>query len=506
MTDVDFTCTFAGPDYHDAVRAIGNGTYDIGIGDFSVSYSRTQIVDFTSYTAVDSYTLADFLTTDTSFKVDKLLRWKAPFSWSVWIATVGCLLVLSATVWLYTLLPTTAAGDERLVVAEGDIKTNKNPNSRTRNLLESSWVAVFQPFGGPTTIKKGRWVTVVGSFTFWIVIALYSAQLTAYISVDSQRTSVVSGVEYIKEHNLKVAIQHGSITDELAARLGIRNLESFQNFTAMFSAVISGSVDLAITATGTLRAASFGPPYCTVNTIATVWKHPWAFPVSKNISNKANGRDLLHVINEAMLQLREQGLPELLTEKFVLQDSQCPPVVQGVEGARFSTWGGVLMMLVLLLLVTLLRITFRWFWFRKRKSYWEQSNISSRNNRTTTTTDKQRTKNNTHPPPDEQMDGGEGKVSTAVSCWEIELQQAVVAQQEWLNKLHIIQTQLQLRSTELVHQKASNAPTSDDDDVYEVGQVSSLQGALDSLFQFQSPHQEHNGVLQAEQRKRTQQF
>eukprot|EP01006_Ploeotia_vitrea_P012823 TRINITY_DN33834_c0_g1_i1.p1 TRINITY_DN33834_c0_g1~~TRINITY_DN33834_c0_g1_i1.p1 ORF type:complete len:716 (-),score=4.29 TRINITY_DN33834_c0_g1_i1:13-2160(-) len=364
--------TWPPSDYNGAVEVVAAGRYDIAIGDISVTYSRSQIVDFTTYTYFDGYSIAVLPSSDVKFTVEKLFRFRNPFTLTVWVLIIVCVFILAASIWLYNQIPLSwSTTPYSSTTAERLYYLTWTPMSS----WDALWFAFFQttPSGGPVTIPQGRWVTVVGSFLFWILVAQYGAELTSLLAFDTFPTTSITGIEYLKKHNNTVAALASAYSVEVGTRLGLNVIE-YPTPDAQWEALLAHEVEGVLSPSGAVVALQYAPPYCDVMTVADFAKHPWAWPVGKNASH------LLPQINMAMLKLQEQGVPLELQKAWITQHSLCPPVRHIVSSGTLTTAGGILIVFPLLLFIVLVRILFRWAFFNFRQHYWKRRNNQNRKN------------------------------------------------------------------------------------------------------------------------------
>ncbi|CAF2825454.1 unnamed protein product [Rotaria sp. Silwood2] len=307
--------------YNDLIQAVENGTYDIIIGDVTVTATRRQLVDFSD--AIFDNSLSIIMRKTYDIHID-LLSFLNTFSITLWLLILGAFIYAGLLICL--------------------VERNHNEALRHRSILSQLGMSIWYSFGNiigygvdfHVSTAAGRLVTTGLYMLCLILIATFTANLTSDLTL-SKTKGIVSGIDDIKKGIIpfnRIGIRDGTASEDYFLREisgGSRSFYSVLTQNELYDRLLDGTIDAVIfdTSAAEYRTNNI---YCNLTLIGDSFdKGAFGIVTPKEW---LYGKDL----DVNILLLRESGELDMLRKKW-FQIKNCPhsyetPTLKTVDSMR----------------------------------------------------------------------------------------------------------------------------------------------------------------------------
>ncbi|CAF1118793.1 unnamed protein product [Adineta steineri] len=329
--------------YDDLIESVANGTFDLFIGDVTITAARREIVDFSS--SIFDNALRVIVRNSVSSQLD-LWSYLKPFSVKLWITLLG------ATIYAGILMC--------ILEREG------NEALQNRSIVSligmSMWFAIGGVMGagadfGATT-APGRVLNAGLSILSLILVAAYTANLASDLTV-LKTVGLISGIDDIKNGKVPPS-RVGIITDTSIEDYYLRevsggslNFYPVDSTGAMIEALLDKKIDASIMDSGTLEYLT-NSMFCNLTLVGTtfdqssfgiVFQKNWLYDQDFDI---------------AILSLRESGTFDTLQKKW-FQTNGCSESSDIGTAMSIDSMAGLFMTFAVISAIAVL-----YFMWRKR--------------------------------------------------------------------------------------------------------------------------------------------
>uniref|UniRef100_A0A803MVB0 Ionotropic glutamate receptor C-terminal domain-containing protein n=1 Tax=Chenopodium quinoa TaxID=63459 RepID=A0A803MVB0_CHEQI len=204
--------------YDELVDRVHDKTYDAAVGDITILANRSNYVEFTQPYTKPGLSMIVPLKSKDSHKARMLMK---PFSWKLWLVTLGTLLYTMFGVWWI----------ESRIAKNSDFE-----GSLTDQLNSALWYtfsSIF--FAQRENIQSNltRPLVTIWMFVVFVMTSSYTASLTAMLTVPLLEPIKVKDVEWLKITNSRIACDGGSVWDYL---VNVQNFnpENIKNVTSQY--------------------------------------------------------------------------------------------------------------------------------------------------------------------------------------------------------------------------------------------------------------------------------
>lgn len=261
--------------YQGMVQAVADGTYDIVIGDITVTAERRKIVDFS--TPIYDNTFSIIVRKTPIIELD-FFSYLKPFSGALWLTLLGACIYSSILVWLM----------------ERQVNEFLKDRSILTSMAMSIWYSLGTVFGYGVDFAlqttAGRLLTLGLYILSLILLATYTANLASDLTI-LKSNSIISGIDDIKNGKIpfnRIGILANSSFEEYFLReisFGSRNFLHLRTQDEIYTNLLNHRIDASIMDTGLLQYAT-NKLYCNLtlvgapfnpNTYAIVIPKQWIY-------------------------------------------------------------------------------------------------------------------------------------------------------------------------------------------------------------------------------------
>ncbi|CAF3866145.1 unnamed protein product [Adineta steineri] len=289
----------ANASYGDLINLVANGTFDLFIGDVTITAARREIVGFSS-TIYDN-SLRVVVRDAASVKLD-LWSYLKPFSFKLWITILGATIYAGILVYILEGRQNEALQDRSIVSLIG------------MSMWFSSSTIMGKSADFQTTTAPGRILTASLYILSLILVAAYTANLASDLTLLKSASSI-SGIDDIKNGKVsysRIGIRVGSSIEDYYLRevsSGSRNYYPITSKTNVYDALLNGIIDATITDAGTAEYI-VNNIYCNLTVVGSDFdQSAYGIVFQKNWLYEQD-------LDVAILSLREAGLFDNLTTKW----------------------------------------------------------------------------------------------------------------------------------------------------------------------------------------------
>ncbi|CAF4788597.1 unnamed protein product [Rotaria sp. Silwood1] len=292
--------------YNDLIQAVENGTYDIVIGDVTVTATRRQSVDFSD--AIFDNSLSIIMRKSPDIHID-LLSFLNTFSTTLWLLVLGSFIYAGLLICL--------------------VERNHNAALKDRPILSQLGMSIWYSFGNiigygadfHVSTSAGRLVTAGLYMLCLILVATFTANLTSDLTI-SKTKGIVSGIDDIKKGIIplnRIGIRDGTASEDYFLREISANSRSFysvQTQNELYDRLLDGTIDAVLFDTSTAEY-SINNIYCNLTLIGDGF--------NKGVFGIVTPKEWLYGkdLDVNILLLRESGELEMLRKKW-FQTNHCP--------------------------------------------------------------------------------------------------------------------------------------------------------------------------------------
>ncbi|CAF3910688.1 unnamed protein product [Adineta steineri] len=329
--------------YNDLINLVANGTFDMFIGDVTITAARREIVDFSS--SIFDSSLSVIVRSSVSAQLD-LWSYLKPFSVKLWITLLG------ATIYAGILI----------CILEGQT----NEALQNRSIVSITGLCMLFSFstiigGGAdfdATTGPGRILTAGLNILSLILVAAYTANLASDLTL-LKTAGIISGIDDIKNGKVSYSrigiITDTSIEDYYLEEIsgGSQNFYSLISTDEMIEALLDKKIDASIMDSGTLEYLT-NNIYCNLTLVGSdfnpssygiVFQKNWLYDQDFDI---------------AILTLRENGTFDALQKQW-FQSNICSHSSDTSTGMSIDSMAGLFMTFAVISAIAIL-----YYMWRKR--------------------------------------------------------------------------------------------------------------------------------------------
>ncbi|CAF1196127.1 unnamed protein product [Adineta steineri] len=289
----------ANASYGDLINLVANGTFDLFIGDVTITAARREIAGFSS-TIYDN-SLRVVVRDAASVKLD-LWSYLKPFSFKLWITILGATIYAGILVYILEGRQNEALQDRSIVSIVG------------MSMWFSSSTIMGKSADFQTTTAPGRILTASLYILSLILVAAYTANLASDLTLLKSASSI-SGIDDIKNGKVaysRIGIRVGSSIEDYYLRevsSGSRNYYPITSKINVYDALLNGIIDATITDAGTAEYI-VNNIYCNLTLAGSDFdQSAYGIATQKNWLYEQD-------LDVTILSLREAGLFDNLTTKW----------------------------------------------------------------------------------------------------------------------------------------------------------------------------------------------
>ncbi|GMT36064.1 hypothetical protein PFISCL1PPCAC_27361, partial [Pristionchus fissidentatus] len=380
--------------------ALVSGSADIALAPLSVMAERENDVDFT----VPYYDLVG--TTILMKKNDveySLFKFMKVLEWQVWVCIVAAYIITSLLLWVFDRFSPYSYSNNK-------DRYKDDLEKREFSLKECLWFCMtsLTPQGGGEAPKNisGRIVAATWWLFGFIIIASYTANLAAFLTVSRLEQPVASLDDLAKQYKIEYAPMKGSASETYFRRMAEIEEQFYNIWKDM-------SLNESMTARERSRLAVWDYPVS--DKFTNMWRYMqesglpeslddainrvltstdgFAFigdateikyaeltscnlqPVGSEFSRKPyaiavqTGHPLKDEISSAILLLLNQRRLEGLKEKWWIDNPRkkvCPDVTDESDGISIQNIGGVFIVILAGIVLSIVTLTFEYFYYRNK--------------------------------------------------------------------------------------------------------------------------------------------
>ncbi|CAJ0583945.1 unnamed protein product, partial [Mesorhabditis spiculigera] len=399
VEDGTFGSTDLNGNWNGLIGALVSGSADIALAPLSVMAERENDVDFT----VPYYDLVG--TTILMKKADveySLFKFMKVLEWPVWLCIVAAYLFTSLLLWVFDRFSPYSYTNNKE-------RYKDDHEKRVFSLKECLWFCMtsLTPQGGGEAPKNvsGRLVAATWWLFGFIIIASYTANLAAFLTVSRLETSISSLDDLAKQYKIEYAPIKGSASEtyfrrmaeveeifyniwkemslnesmspEDRAKLAVWDYPVSDKFTNMWRYMLESKLpdNMSVAIDRVLNSldgfAFIGDATeikyatltnCKLQQVGTEFsRKPYAIAVQ-------SGHPLKDPISAAILMLLNQRRLETLKERWWTDNPNkviCPDVTNESDGISIQNIGGVFIVILAGIVLSLFTLIIEYFYYRK---------------------------------------------------------------------------------------------------------------------------------------------
>ncbi|RUS82782.1 hypothetical protein EGW08_009446 [Elysia chlorotica] len=382
-----------------AIRELIDGNADIAVGPISVMAERENVIDFT----VPYYDLVGLTILMKKPEFDySLVKFLSVLDEEVWGCIIGAFVLFSGLIAIFDKLSPFSYQNRKTESWQG--VTGTEP--RVFTLKEGIWFCMMSltPQGGGETPRalSGRLIAATWWLFGFIIIATYTANLAAFLTVSRLETPIESLDDLSKQFKVQYAPQNGSVAMtyfQRMAQIEYRFYEIWKNMSLDENLAAVERAKLAVwdypvsdkytKLWNTMKNSRF--PDNATSAVERVLEGNFAF-ISDATSNKyqtlincdlwevgeefsrkpyalavQEGSSLRGELSNTILKLiNRRVLEELKTYWWTKDEKECPKIEDESDGISIRNIGGVFLVIVIGAGLSLLTLAFEFYWYRIR--------------------------------------------------------------------------------------------------------------------------------------------
>ncbi|XP_018492522.1 glutamate receptor 3.4 isoform X1 [Raphanus sativus] len=311
------------PSYDSLINDVVADSFDVAVGDITITTNRTRFVDFTQPF------IESGLVVVAPVKVAKSSPWSflKPFTIEMWAVTGAFFLFVGAIVWIL---------EHRF-----NHEFRGPPRRQLITIFWFSFSTMFFSHRENTVSTLGRLVLIIWLFVVLIINSSYTASLTSILTVQ-QLTSRIEGIDSLIQSNEPIGVQDGTFArNYLVNELNIspHRIVPLRDEEHYLSALQRGPKD------GGVAAIVDELPYievlltnsnCKYRTVGQEFTRTgWGFAFQRD-------SPLAVDMSTAILQLSEEGELEKIHRKWLNYKHECSMQIADSENSQLSLksfWG-----------------------------------------------------------------------------------------------------------------------------------------------------------------------
>ncbi|XP_003378230.1 ligand-gated ion channel family protein [Trichinella spiralis] len=322
------------------------GDADFALASMTVTASREMVIDFT-FPHFDLSGYAILLKRGESD--ESFFKFLTVLELPVWLCTIGSFLFTSFLLWLFDRFSPYSYKNNKE-------KYKNGPEKREFTFKESLWFCMnsLTPQGGGETPRNfsGRIVAATWWLFGFIIIASYTANLAAFLTVSRIESSITSIDQLAKQYKIK----YGVVKDSLAAAYFQRMAEIEQRFYEIFifPFILAEASYLRYIEITDCRLQVVGEEFS---------RRPYALAVQQ-------GSPLKDQFSSLILKLLNQRKLEILKEKWWKNNPRkmnCPNHDSESKGISVTNLGGVFIVILIGIFFSLISLLFEYVYFKRKQ-------------------------------------------------------------------------------------------------------------------------------------------
>ena len=331
--------------YSDFVKSVANGSYDIIVGDVTITSQRRELVGFSNSIFDNSLRI---MMKKTSNVTNDIFAFLKPLSGNLW------LLILAACIF----------GGILICLIEREDNVALQNLSLTRQFGMSLWYsfANIVGFGADFNVNTnaGRLLTIGLYILGLVLIASYTANLASNLTI-SKSINIISKIDDIRNGKIplnRIGIRVGTASEEYFLREishGSKNYYPLRSKQDTFDALLFGFIDVSFVDIGVAEYVT-NNVYCNLTSVGAGFD-TGAF----GIVTQKNWL-YLQELDVNILSLRERGIIDKLREKW-FQIKTCPDSSQTTTAIGISSMIGLFLIFAIICLLSLLSFG----WIKRQK-------------------------------------------------------------------------------------------------------------------------------------------
>ncbi|UJR10906.1 hypothetical protein I4U23_015093 [Adineta vaga] len=301
----NYTYFSAGQSYNELVDAVANGTFDMFIGDVTVTSARREKVAFSSTIFDNSLRIIVRKSVDDQLDLWSFLK---PFSSKLWITSFAAIIYAGLIISI--------------------IERDENEALQDRSFISLIAMSMWFSFGTITgfgvdfhvTTAAGRILTIGLYILGLVLVAAYTANLASDLTL-KKSIGTISGIEDIRDGKVpysRVGIPLDTSVEDYYLREisgGNRNFYPLKSTDDLYDALLNNIIDASVMDAGVLEYAT-GNTYCNLTLVSAdfdrsafgiVFQKDWLYEQNLDVT---------------ILSIREAGIFDKLKLKW-FQPSTC---------------------------------------------------------------------------------------------------------------------------------------------------------------------------------------
>ncbi|CAF1078527.1 unnamed protein product [Rotaria sordida] len=307
--------------YNEFVQSVSAGTYDIGIGDVTITSARREYVDFSNSIFDNSLRIIMRKTSDANIDLFSFLK---PFSRNLWLLFLGTLIFVGILIY---------------IIERKDNEALQN-QSILSQIVMSIWYSIGDAVGYSVefqiTTAAGRLLSGGLYILGLILVASYTANLASDLTIAKSK-AIISGIDDIKNGKIpfnRIGVVVGSAAEEYCLREIPKSAGIYyqlQSLNDLYPSLLAGTIVAGFWDNGVLEYVT-NNIYCNLTLVGNDF--------DKSVFGIVTPQKWLYAqdLDVNILQLRETGELEKLREKWFARQ-QCSGSSEestaiGIQGTR----------------------------------------------------------------------------------------------------------------------------------------------------------------------------
>ena len=330
-------------DYINHLRSVANGTYDILIGDVTVTAERREIVSFS--TSIFDTSFSTIIRKPVSIDVD-LFSYMRPFSAKLWIIILLAIVYASFLVYL--------------------LERGQNAVLRNRTIVAASAMSIWYSIGTimgygvdfQATTASGRLVTIALYMLSLLLVATYTANLASILTKATPRY-IITGIDDIKKGKLsshRFGVLNGTAMERYYLREishGIRNYYTARARAQLLKDLLNGIIDATILDSNVAEYLT-NNIYCNLTTVGnTFGDNVFGIVIPKDWPYQQD-------LDVNILSLRESGKLDALRRKWFLT-GKCDMHAETSAALQMESMAGLFLIFGIITALSILPVIWRKF-------------------------------------------------------------------------------------------------------------------------------------------------
>ena len=327
--------------YINHLHAVVNGTYDILIGDVTVTAGRREIVSFS--TSIFDTSFSTVIRKPVSIDVD-LFSYMKPFSTKLWMIILLAILYASLLIYL--------------------LERGHNAVLRNRALTAAGAMSIWYSIGTimgygvdfQATTASGRLVTAAMYMLSLLLVATYTANLASILTKATPRYTI-NGIDDIKRGKLsshRFGVLNGTAMEQYYLREishGVRNFYITGSRSQLLTDLLAGIIDATFLDSNVAEYLT-NNVYCNLTTVGSSFgDNVFGIVMPKDWSYQQE-------LDVNILSLRESGKLDALRRKWFLT-GKCDSIGETSSALQLESMAGLFLIFGIITALSILPIIYK---------------------------------------------------------------------------------------------------------------------------------------------------